>query len=1060
VTGLSAVAPAGRGRAVRDRGSPLPMNRPGIERVEGEALKLRTSLLMLTLAVLLPALLYMATTIFVLAREEQATLRDGLDNTARALVEAVDTRMTGIIHSLSILASAGNFGALDTEKFHEIAVRIADSEDAWDYILLADSSGQTIIHTLQPYGSPSLSTADQPYFSEVMESGRASAGTGLFMGKISGKPQLGVAIPVSIAGEIRYVLAVVLNPASLGRGLVAPDLPEGWTELVLDRDYKFIGGSEAHGRIGESADSDLVTRLGGFDEGTFESTDAAGISTYGVYRRSSLTGWTIVMAVPRTTFTATVSNSTAAIVGGGIAFLALGVGLSLVVGRRTADSILGLARLAHVLADGLYPTQRPTAKIAEIEEIGQELDRTAALLDRRSRQQAAIAELGLLAVTAKDRHAFFARSTAIMVEGLGVEFGALLELMPDNTNLVMRAGVGWPDALVGKAVAQRDLHSQAGYALISREPVVVTNLDEETRFEPAALMHEQNLVSGMSVVIRGPDRPFGVLSAHTRRSQRFPAQDISFLQAIANVISASLLRTRSELALAESERRARHFFESMNAVPYCFDVDAQRYTYVGPQSMRLLGISQEEWGTVGWWQEHMHPEDSATMDALEQVMTRRGQDYVLEYRMIAAQDRIVWIRDIVHIEIDEHGHKILYGMAIDITESKEKERQLNEAQRLQAIGQLTGGIAHDFNNLLAVILGTSELMEERSKSDPALRRTVEQIAAAAERGAALTQRLLAFSRRQALRPSETDLNGLVRDLQPLLEGTLGEKIAIESRLAPDLARTLIDPNQVESALLNLAINARDAMPEGGRLTIETRNTVIQPGDSIRSDSMQPGAYVVLSVTDTGVGMTQEVRARAFEPFFTTKDVGKGSGLGLSTIYGFARQSAGHVSIDSELGKGTAVHIYLPQFSEVGSVEAKPSDTGVPKGDETVLIVEDDPSVRRVVAGMVASLGYETHEASDGADALQRLERNGRFDLVLTDVVMPGEIGGRELAQTVIRRWPHTRVLLTSGYAGKEADLGGQVDECTHVLAKPYRKIELARKIREVLQTPVITDLQE
>jgi signal transduction histidine kinase/CheY-like chemotaxis protein len=445
------------------------------------------------------------------------------------------------------------------------------------------------------------------------------------------------------------------------------------------------------------------------------------------------------------------------------------------------------------------------------------------------------------------------------------------------------------------------------------------------------------------------------------------------------------------------------------------------------------------------------------MDSLEQVMTRRGEDYVLEYRMIAADNRVVWIRDIVHVEVDENGHKILYGMAIDITEAKEKERQLSEAQKLQAVGQLTGGVAHDFNNLLAVILGTSELMAERSAHDPALQKTVEQIATAAERGAALTQRLLAFSRRQALRPRETDLNSLVNELKPLLKGTLGERIVVETNLSPDLGYTLVDPNQVESALVNLAINARDAMPDGGRLAISTQNVSMNDGESNWIESTQPGDYVMLSVTDTGIGMTPEVKARAFEPFYTTKDVGSGSGLGLSTIYGFARQSGGHVNIDSEPGNGTTVRLYLPRLSAATSLATDTDEASLPKGNETVLIVEDDPAVRRVVTGMVASLGYRTHEASDGADALQRLERNGKVDLVLTDVVMPGQIGGWELAKTVNERWPETRILLTSGYSDRSLDEGERVYAQMHVLSKPYRKRELARKIREALQSPATTE---
>jgi nitrogen-specific signal transduction histidine kinase len=393
---------------------------------------------------------------------------------------------------------------------------------------------------------------------------------------------------------------------------------------------------------------------------------------------------------------------------------------------------------------------------------------------------------------------------------------------------------------------------------------------------------------------------------------------------------------------------------------------------------------------------------------------------------------------------------MLYGMAIDITEAKEREQQLLEAQKLQAVGQLTGGVAHDFNNLLAIIIGTCELLSEQAAGNPALQKTVLQISTAADRGAALTQRLLAFSRKQALKPDIVDLNGLVRNMEPLLGRTLGETIKVRTRLAPDLGVTLSDPGQLENVLVNLALNARDAMPDGGDVVIETRNASFNAHDDAWDNELPPGYYVMLAVSDSGVGMTPEVKARAFEPFFTTKSAGRGSGLGLSTVYGFIKQSGGNITIYSEPGHGTTVRVYLPRVEPSETETTVDVAADAPGCNETVLVVEDDPAVRNVVAGMVESLGYQVLEAESGAEALALLESGEAVNLVLSDVVMPGQIDGWKLAQSVWERWPATRVLLTTGYSDNVLVRHATLDKRTQVISKPYRRSELSQKIREVL----------
>jgi PAS domain S-box-containing protein len=403
---------------------------------------------------------------------------------------------------------------------------------------------------------------------------------------------------------------------------------------------------------------------------------------------------------------------------------------------------------------------------------------------------------------------------------------------------------------------------------------------------------------------------------------------------------------------------------------------------------------------------------------------------------------------------ERQGERLgVLAMVRDITDKVEKETLLRQAMRMEAVGQLTGGIAHDFNNLLTVILGNIELLEE--KLDKGITASLaREVREAAEKGARLTDRLLTFSRRKRLERRPVVLNELILSMLEMLHRTLGEPIDLSTALRSGLWVAEVDANEVENAILNLAINARDAMPAGGRIVIETRNAIVDEGAASMAPGLKPGDYVVLSVSDTGQGMPEAVRERAFEPFFTTKEPGKGTGLGLATVYGFAKQSGGHATIYSELGEGTTVNIYLPRSAAGGDRPAHaaageqpmPAATG-----ENVLMVEDDERVRRLTRTRLEALGYRVLEAASGPEALTILEAaSDPIDLVFTDLVMPGGLSGVQLCREVERRSPRSRFLLTSGYA---ADLLS--DDCNaqskiRLLRKPYRQIDLARALREVL----------
>jgi signal transduction histidine kinase/CheY-like chemotaxis protein len=397
------------------------------------------------------------------------------------------------------------------------------------------------------------------------------------------------------------------------------------------------------------------------------------------------------------------------------------------------------------------------------------------------------------------------------------------------------------------------------------------------------------------------------------------------------------------------------------------------------------------------------------------------------------------------------------SLRFDITERKRTEEQLRRAQRLESVGQLTGGIAHDFNNLLAVIIGNLEMAGEDHVAQDIKRELLSQALQAALRGAELTQRLLAFSRRQPLNPRAVDIEETILSMRELLRRTLGETITVDIAARERPWPCLADPVQLESALLNLAINARDAMPEGGRIVIETANVTLDANAVGQQGEIAPGEYTVVSVTDTGTGMSEEVRRHAFEPFFTTKDVGKGSGLGLSMVYGFVKQSGGNVTIYSEPGHGTTVKLYLPRARPAaGAGEASasaaattPAPSTSPAG--TVLVVEDQDEVRVLVERQFTALGFTVHQAADAAAALAMLEAHPEIALLFTDIILPGGMTGLQLAEEALRRWPALKVLYTSGYTESAVAQRGGLESGALLLSKPYRKEELRRMVRLVLQ---------
>jgi PAS domain S-box-containing protein len=387
----------------------------------------------------------------------------------------------------------------------------------------------------------------------------------------------------------------------------------------------------------------------------------------------------------------------------------------------------------------------------------------------------------------------------------------------------------------------------------------------------------------------------------------------------------------------------------------------------------------------------------------------------------------------------------------DITEKLAAEEQLRQAQKMEAVGQLTGGIAHDFNNMLTVITGTIEILEEGVADRPELMAIAKLISQAADRGAELTKHLLAFARKQPLNPRKTEINTLVVDTAKMLRPMLGEQVEIESVLRNDVWAAVVDTTQLTTAIVNLAVNARDAMPGGGKLTIETKNVVLDETSALNRDVV-PGNYVMIAVSDTGTGIPAAMLDKIFEPFFSTKEVGKGTGLGLSMVYGFVKQSGGHIKVYSEEGHGTSFKIYLPSTSDLTDQSTPAAPASMRGGSETVMVVEDDALVRNYVTQQLKSLGYQTVCAADANEALRLVDSGTEFELLFTDVIMPGSMNGRQLADELVKRRPSVRVLFTSGYTEDAVVHHGKLDPGVLLLPKPYRKSDLDRMVREALST--------
>ncbi|MEW5422002.1 response regulator [Amorphus sp. 3PC139-8] len=672
-------------------------------------------------------------------------------------------------------------------------------------------------------------------------------------------------------------------------------------------------------------------------------------------------------------------------------------------------------------------------------------------LEHRRREQSAIAQLGQAALESSGTEALFTQAVDLVHATLRVDTTTLiLKTLDDGFRVA--AGAGLMAGREGSYVTRAYQGSFPQFVLGVVEPVLVPDWRVEDRFDPTPRMREDGIVSSLAIAVRGADRMIGMLSVHTVAPRTFDPEEIAFVRAIATTLSASRAREETLKRLRESEEEFRATFEQAAVGIVHAELDGSLLR-ANRLLSEMLGYSDSE--LLGMLPSQVTHPDEIAAEARGMGRLKDGEIEVFrrQKRFIRKDGSTFWAHVTTSLKFDTSGSaQYMISVVQDITDQKRSEEQIGHLQKLEAVGRLTGGISHDFNNLLMIIIGNLELLAENVESDPENAELVGAALSAATRGSELTRKLLTMSRRQPLDPKVLNLNELVESLAKLLSRTIGSSIQIKIEPVKGLWPCRADPGQLESAIANLALNARDAMPNGGTLTFVTTNVRHEAEvDSVRP-GLASGDYVCLSVSDTGTGIPANVLPMIFEPYFTTKESGKGTGLGLSTAYGFVRQSGGEITVYSEEGLGTTFHIYLPRDNgsgDSGANEEELSETAANFTGRTALLVDDDAEIRRVMHRHLQDLGFEVVEEADGESALAALEQRS-FDVVVTDYSLGGGISGAELVTRCEENWPGMAEVMCSGLP-EVAGLGDGARRSNFAfLLKPVTRQSLGTALQRVL----------
>lgn len=662
-----------------------------------------------------------------------------------------------------------------------------------------------------------------------------------------------------------------------------------------------------------------------------------------------------------------------------------------------------------------------------------EREETEKLLLSRAQQQAVVAALGQFAMISQDFNALLNQTMELVSQTLEVQLAHVLELQPENESLFLRAGLGWNTGRVGSNVIEARGRSQAAFVLNNGSPVVIADMRQERRFIAPNILLENSVVSGVCLIIATSQRPYGILGVYTTKPREFTGDEVQFLHAVANAIGMAAERRRTE---AELQKLAA--FAQLNPNPAMELAPDGSITYFNETALKLaLSVSQN------------HPSGILPPEAGAIVKSCLAENSCLAHHETKLAGRTLsWSFHPVP------GSRVVHCYVEDITERLNLENQLRQSQKMESIGQLAAGVAHDFNNMLTIIQGHAGMLMTRPNMPPQALDSAQAVFFASERAASLTRQLLMFSRKNVMQPKQLDLRDVVANVSKMLHRLLGETVTLDFTPPAELPLVQADTGMMEQIIMNLCVNARDAMERGGTLTVALSSIDIAEDYAETHPEAHIGKHVCLRVSDTGCGMDTYVITRIFEPFFTTKEVGKGTGLGLATVYGIVKQHNGWVEVTSQPNLGTTFNVFLPATEQTikSATEDITPTTSVAGGAETILVVEDEPVLREMAQIILEECGYRVLLASNGKEALDMWERHkSSIDLLFTDMVMPAGVSGTELANKLIAQRKELHIVFTSGYTVDDISTDFlHRNNQARFLQKPYTRNNLARTVREAL----------
>ena len=1013
-----------------------PRERAGPGWAESGGLSLRTGLVLLVMAAMLPMLAFAGWAVARMAEAQSAVIERSGQDLARTLTVAIDRELTSMTTALQVLSNSQFLETEDYAGFHQRATEVLRNKEIRRegiHIVLTDAQGQQLVNTRRPYGEPLPHTAVPGMIRRTVDTGQAQISE-VFTGVLAQHPLVSVSVPVAFEGRPKLVLSMSVPAEVFANALKRQGLPEGWVAGLWDRKGVFITRTAApEAFTGTPVAADVLRLTADASSGTFPHVSRDGTPYFNAFGRSDISGWTVAVGVPQAVIAEPMRRSVRLVLTGGGILLTISLMVALAVGRSIAGPVSALADSALALGrhgPAVIPGAIGRTPIREVNEVAGALSNTAQRLrDSEAQQRLAMDAVGLGVWRFDAQSGSFhgsERTAALM--GLPAMDGASLEAWIRNVAAQHRDGIR--RALYGAAPSAGEF--QVEFPAASPEGRV-----------------RWLSMRGAFLADAGPDgasRAVGILEDVTERHRAHEEQlgELVDRHAADRRLFAAIIESTTDMIVAVDQDLRFILFNGA----YQREAEAlygQRPEIGHPLPDLLRDLPESEAKARELWSRALAGESFTVVEEIGNPALRR-QRHELAFGTM----------------VDSSGRRIgAFQVARDVSERertqealRQAEETLHQARKMEAIGQLTGGIAHDFNNLLQAI-GSALYMLQPDRTAPGdsnstAARALNMATMAVERGATLTQHLLAFSRRQRLEPKTVDVGALVEGMSGLLERTLGGTIRIVTETEPGLWTARVDPNQLEMAILNLAINARDAMPDGGTLTIGTGNC---PTDAEgRPDTLAPGDCVRITVKDTGIGMSDEIAARAFEPFFTTKGVGHGTGLGLSMVHGLAAQSGGTATIRSRVGVGTEVTLYLPRADTpdaAAEADSGGTDAALPLHPATILVVEDEALVRMTTATVLEQAGFRVMEAASGPDALEVMEREPEVDLVLTDYAMPG-MTGLELTHALRAGRPDLPVLMVTGYAElpKAASVDGLI-----IVAKPYRPEDLVGRIRATLAPP-------